>query len=186
MARKLVLTGFMATGKTSVGQLLAERLTWRLFDTDAMVARRAGKSIPAIFREDGETRLRELERAIVAELCRSRARCAQCGAPRPAIIATGGGVLVDDANYAALACAGVIVCLSARPEIIMRRLAAGGEVRPKLLEGGKTSLARVIELLERRRPYYARAPLWVDTSDLTVEEAAERVLALFTACQEAR
>ena len=181
MAPKLILTGFMATGKSAVGRMVAARLGWRLVDSDAELVARAGKPIPAVFTEHGEAHFRALEREVIADLAGDPNRCPQCGAPRPAVIATGGGALVDERNYAALKRAGVIICLSARPEVIAARVRRSLEQRPKLLEGDKPLEARITELLEERRPAYARADFTVDTSDLTIAEAAERVLEIFAA-----
>jgi shikimate kinase len=179
MAPKLILTGFMATGKSAVGRTVAARLGWRLVDSDAELAARAGKPIPAIFAENGEARFRALEREVIAGLADNPDRCPQCGEPRPAVISTGGGVLVDDRNYAALKNAGVIICLIARTEIIAARVRRSRQVRPKLLEGGKPLEARIAELMDERRAGYARADFIVDTSDFSVAESAERVLEIF-------
>ena len=179
MAPKLILTGFMATGKSAVGRAAAARLGWRLVDSDAELVTRAGKSIPAIFAEEGEAHFRALEREVIAAVAGDPNRCPQCGAPRPAVISTGGGVLVDDQNYAALKRAGLIICLIARPEIIAARVRRSPHARPKLLEGGKPLEVRIAELLEERRSAYARADFMVDTSDLSVAESAERVLEIF-------
>ncbi len=176
MAPKLILTGFMATGKSSIAPIVARRLGWRLVDSDEMVAARAGKTIAAIFAERGEAHFRAIEREVIAELARGVPRCAQCKAPRPMVIATGGGALVDESNHRALARAGVIVCLSARPEVIARRIGRSAAKRPKLLEGGKPLLQRIKELMQSRREAYARADVTVDTSDLAIEQAADRVL----------
>ncbi len=179
MAPKLILTGFMATGKSAVGRAAAARLGWRLVDSDAELVARAGKPIPAIFAEHGEARFRALEREVIAGLASDPNRCPQCGAPRPAVISTGGGALVDERNYAALKRAGLIICLSARPEVIAARVRRSPHARPKLLEGGKPLEVRIAELMEERRAAYARADFNVDTSDLSVVESAERVLAIF-------
>lgn len=181
MAPKLILTGFMASGKSAVGRAVAARLGWRLLDSDAELIARAGKPIPAIFAEHGEAHFRALEREVIAALAGDPARCPQCGKPRPAVISTGGGALVDERNHAALKRAGVIVCLTARPEVIAARVRRSRERRPKLLEGGKPLKERIAELMEERRAAYARADFTVDTSDLTVAEAAERVLQIFAA-----
>src|SRR4029077_4069166 len=106
-------------------------------------------------------------------------RCSLSGNPRPAVIATGGGALMDVANYDALNRAGVIICLSARPEVIARRVERSRARRPKLLEGGKPLRERIDELLAQRKDAYARAEAVVDTSDLNVERAAEKVLTAF-------
>ncbi len=90
MTPKLILTGFMATGKSAVGPLVARCLSWRFMDSDAEIVRRAGKPIADIFSERGEAHFRELERAVISEMAGNRARCAQCKQLRPAVIATGG------------------------------------------------------------------------------------------------
>jgi shikimate kinase len=130
MTPKLILTGFMATGKSVVGPLLARRLGWRFIDTDAMIVAREGRPIAAIFSDDGEPRFRALERQVVADLARERRRCPQCRGALPAVIATGGGVMVDEANCAALRRTGVVICLSARPEVIAARVARSRARRP--------------------------------------------------------
>jgi shikimate kinase len=179
MTPKLILTGFMATGKSAVGPLVARRLSWRFMDSDAEIVRRAGKPIAELFSERGETHFRELERAVIKELAESRSRCAQCKQLRPAVIATGGGALVDEANARALKRAGIVILLSARAEIIAARADRSRAVRPKLLEGGKPLVERIAELGAERAGAYARADAAVDTSDLTPEKAAERVIDVY-------
>src|SRR5438445_7751638 len=82
MRNKLVLTGFMATGKSVVGHALAHRLKWPMIDTDHEIVSRAGKTVEEIFSAHGEPHFRQLERDLIAELC---------AWPTSAIIATGGG-----------------------------------------------------------------------------------------------
>ncbi len=152
MAPRLILTGFMGTGKSSVAPILARRLGWPLYDSDESLVARAGKPIAADFRKRGRSEVPKPrargDRATRAHRCRdARSR----GNPLPAVIATGGGVLVDDANFRALNRAGVIICLSARPEVIARRVERSRTRRPKLLEGGKPLGERIAELLAQRR-----------------------------------
>ena len=179
VAPKLILTGFMASGKSAVGRAVAARLGWRLRDSDAELVAREGKPIPAIFADHGEAHFRALEREVIATLAADPARCPQCDKLRPAVISTGGGALVDERNYVALKRAGIIVCLSARPEVIAARVRRAPHKRPKLLEGGKPLEERIAELMKERRAAYARADFTVDTSDLSVAESAERVLDVF-------
>jgi shikimate kinase len=164
---KVILTGFMATGKSAVGRALAARLGCRFVDSDHEIVVRAGKPIARIFAEDGEAAFRRLERDAIASLAQ---------APGAAVIATGGGALMDDANYAALSAAGTIVCLVARPEVIARRVSGSNVVRPKLAEGNLPLKHKIVELMEARKGAYARAAITVDTSDQTIEAVAERVL----------
>lgn len=172
---KLVVTGFMGTGKSRIGRAAAERLGWRFADSDREIVTQAGKSIAEIFAADGEPRFRAIERTVIAALAAH---------PKSAVIATGGGALADEGNFQVLKRAGVIVCLAARPEVIAARLARSGEARPKLLEGGRPMLERIVELLAERAAFYARADATIDTSDLTIDEAAERLVTAFRALRE--
>ena len=180
MAPKLILTGFMATGKSAVARAIARRLRWRLIDCDERIVARAGKSIPEIFRAHGEAHFRTIEREMIREIAVERRRCPQCGKPLPAVIATGGGALVDAQNFAALSRCGVVICLAARPEVIARRAGPHAASRPLLAGGGKPLRDRIAELIEARRDAYARAPITIDTSDLSIDQAAEAAIAAFT------
>src|SRR5262249_8965032 len=143
------LTGFMGTGKTSVGKRVAERLGWQFVDTDVIIEKREGRSVAEIFASDGEGYFRARERAAVTE------------APplRNAAIATGGGAIVDEENFTVLRDAGVLICLVATPEAILAR--TRGAQRP-LLESDDRA-ARIRELLAVRANAYARAPHSIDT-----------------------
>jgi len=181
MTPKLILTGFMATGKSSVGPLVARRLGWEFVDVDSVIVAQAGKPIAQIFADHGEARFRRLEREVVAHLTGDRRRCPLCHGPHPEVISTGGGVLLDESNCAALKRAGVIVCLTARPEVVAARVERSKTRRPRLTEGGKSTLARIKELMDERVDAYARADVQIDTSDLTVDQLADQVIAAFAA-----
>jgi shikimate kinase len=181
MTPKLILTGFMATGKSVVGPLVARRLGWRFIDTDAVIVARAGRPIAAIFADDGEARFRALEHQVVADLAAERRRCPQCQGALPAVIATGGGVMVNESNCAALRRTGVVICLSARPEVIAARVSRSRARRPKLAEGGKPLGERIRELMAERAAAYTRAHASVDTSDIPVDAVVERVIDTFVA-----
>jgi shikimate kinase len=164
---QVIITGFMATGKTEVGRRLARSLGRPFVDTDGLVEASAGRTVRDIFAAEGEGRFRELERAAVIQAC---------GVPE-AVIATGGGTLLDPENRRRLAAAGPIVCLSATPEEIIRRV-GDPKSRPLLANGRSGTLGRVQALLEERAPIYALATHAVDTSGLSVDEVVERVRAL--------
>jgi shikimate kinase len=179
MAPKLILTGFMATGKTTVARALSARLGWRLIDSDAKLVSKAGKPIAEIFRDHGEAHFRALEREVIAAITSDRERCPQSGMPLPAIVAAGGGTLIDPVNFAALERVGIIVCLTARPEVIARPIGRHAASRPMLTEGGKRLPDRIAELLEARRTVYERAAITIDSSDASISEVAERVIDAF-------
>ncbi len=181
MTPKLILTGFMATGKSSAGPLVARRLGWEFVDVDSVIVAQAGKPIAQIFADHGEAHFRRLEREVVAHLTGDRRRCPNCHGPYPEVISTGGGVLVDESNCAALKRVGVIVCLTARPEVVAARVERSKTRRPKLIEGGKSTLARIKELMDERADAYARADIQIDSSDLTVDQLADQVISAFAA-----
>ena len=110
--RNIFLVGFMATGKTSVGKILAQRLDWSLVDADHEIQRRAGKTIPQIFREGGEATFRQLESSVIQQIC--------LGAGQ--VIASGGGAFVETENRQRMLGSGRVICLAARPETVMLRL----------------------------------------------------------------
>ena len=133
----VVLTGFMATGKTEVGRKLAALLGAPFVDTDALVESATGRRIADIFAKEGEPHFRALEREAVERACDVEG----------AVVATGGGTLLDPENRRRLAAAGPVVCLTATPDELLRRV-GGGADRP-LLAGGDRG-ARIRELLAAR------------------------------------
>ncbi len=162
----ILLTGFMGTGKSAVGRRVAARLGRPFVDMDAEIEKRAGRTIAAIFAEDGEPAFRALERALARELA-SRSGL---------VVAAGGGAVLDPRNVADFMRAGLLVCLDARPEVILARLA--GERHRPLLETADRE-QRLRELLARRAACYAALPVHVDTSDLTPDAVADAVLTRF-------
>ncbi len=166
----IILTGFMGTGKTSVGQEVARRLGRPFVDMDAEIERRMGKPIPRIFAEDGEAAFRETEKALCAELTR---RAADEGL----VIATGGGTLIDPASRTRMMEMGTVICLDCAPDEILRRLQMpGNPLRPLLPKDDP--LAEIERLLAMRRAAYASIPWHVDTTHLPPEEVARRVIEL--------
>jgi len=169
----IVLVGFMGTGKTCVGRRLAARLDLRFVDMDLLLEERAGKPIARIFAEDGEPRFRALERALAGELATRSGL----------VIATGGGVVLDPDNVRDFSRTGLVVCLRATPETILRRVAS--ETHRPLLAGGDR-LAKIAALLESRRHLYDAIPHQVDTTECSVAEVAERIVALLRERNEPR
>lgn len=161
----LVITGFMGAGKTAVGRLVAQRLGREFVDTDALIQAREGQSVRAIFEARGEEYFRELERQVCRELA-TRANV---------VIATGGGTLVDARNRAAFERA-FVVCLDATAEALLARL-NGALARPLLTSGAPRQ--RIDDLLGARAPAYAQIEQHVDTTALTVEQVAEKIIGLW-------
>jgi shikimate kinase len=163
---RVVLTGFMGTGKSAVGRRVAERLGRALIDTDAVIERNEGAPVRDIFARFGQAHFRELERRVVAEAC----------AAGDVVIATGGGTIIDEDNRRALGDAGLMVCLNATPQVIARRVRASAASRP-MLAGASGLTARIRELLAERQPVYSGVPIQIDTTKLSVEQVADTVIA---------
>ena len=168
-ARPIFLIGYRGTGKTTVGRLVAERLGWESIDADDEIERRAGKSIAAIFADNGEAAFRDLEAAVVADLCRRT----------QLVVAPGGGAVLRAATRDAMRAAGPVVWLTAGVDTIAQRLAAdvaSGSRRPNLTAAG--GRAEIEALLAERTPIYrACATFVVDTEGKTPAEVADEIVA---------
>lgn len=154
MRENLVLIGFMGTGKTSLGKLLANRLGRGFVDLDQKIERAAGMTIPKIFELHGEKYFRELEKKAVREVSERK----------NLVIATGGGTVKDAENVRLLKNSGVIICLTTEPEEIFRRTERHGE-RPVLDGGGEERLETIKKLLAEREIFYSQADYTIDTTD---------------------
>jgi shikimate kinase len=162
----IALIGFMGTGKSSVGRLIAEQLRFPLVDTDEMIVSRAGKSIADIFAQEGESRFREYESQIVAELI----------AHKRAVICTGGGLGANEANLASLKQHALVVCLWASPEKIWERVR--NQTHRPLLQG-PDPMAKIRELLADREHSYKQADVLLSTDVRSLKEVAAQVLHQF-------
>ncbi len=187
----------MASGKSHVGRLLARKIGWPLVDADAEIVRRAGKPIEAIFQADGEPAFRALEVSVLEELC----------AGSNQVVATGGGAFMNPVSRQSMLDRGLVLCLSARPETILRRLgrvalepidgeAGEGspegsdrtdrtgerEARPvRPLLAGDDTLERIKSLLEERAGVYSQAHYNIPTDDFTPEQVAGQIVEIWSA-----
>jgi shikimate kinase len=160
----IALIGFMGTGKTVVGRLLAAKTGKEFLELDAIIEEKAGRSIPEIFRTEGEAGFREREIAAVKEIA----------GKKNAVIACGGGAILNKINIDRLRQECVIVCLTASPEVILERTAADDIGRPLLDVADRARQVR--ELLAFRRPFYrASADITVNTSRLRPGTVAGKI-----------
>ncbi len=163
--KNIILTGFMGTGKTTLGRLLAKRLGYKFIDTDAQIERQSGQTIAELFQTQGETAFRNLEAELVKELARQEGL----------VIATGGGLVLNPTNVATLSKTGQIICLTATPEEILARVSKQQGVRPLLQE--KDPQAKIIELLRQRDSAYRQFPQ-LPTSEHSQEELINQLIRL--------
>jgi shikimate kinase len=161
--KNIVLTGFMGTGKTEVGRILAKKTGYSFTDSDAEIEKTAGMTISEIFGKLGEPAFRDIESAVILSLS---------GHER-AVISTGGGAVLRQENMDNLRGKGVIVCLEASAATILGRT-EGSDDRPLL--NAEDRLARIKEMLAERRPYYEKADIMVDTEGKSPMEIADGIM----------
>lgn len=159
----IVITGFMGTGKTTVGRRVAELLKLPFFDVDDSIKRQTGHTIADLFRLKGESAFRALESATVQELSMQD----------KAVIATGGGSLMNPQNREFLEKRGILVCLTARSGTLLERL-KDDLTRPLL--AGETMPERVDRLMQERQAVYAMCPIQIATDGKTINQVAEEVV----------
>ena len=162
----LALIGFMGTGKTSVGRLVADQLGFEFLDTDELIQIRAGRTIADIFAKEGEPAFRQLERQIVQEL----------STREKTVIATGGGLPTNAENLAALKSFALVVCLWASAEKIWERVRNQSH-RPLLHDADPQKKIR--DLLAVRKPFYHQADVLINTDLRSVREAAQQIALQF-------
>ena len=161
----IILTGFMGTGKTTLGRLLAEKIGYKFIDTDALIEKQISQTIAELFEEQGEAAFRKLESDLVEGLAQKEGL----------VIATGGGLVLDPSNVAVLSKTGKIICLTASPEEILARVAKQQDVRPLLQE--KDPKAKIIDLLQQRDSVYRQFPQ-LSTSDSSPDKLIGELLKL--------
>ncbi|TYZ27633.1 shikimate kinase [Selenomonas caprae] len=164
--RNVVLIGFMGTGKTSTGKMLAAKLGAAFIDMDQKIEEEAGMSIPDMFARKGEAYFREQERALVKRLA----------ARRNAVISTGGGTVKNPDNVADFKKSGVIVCLSASVDAVLARTNRRG-TRPVLDSADQGDRRKAVEqLMAERRELYKQADFTIDTSELSPLQVVENIV----------
>ncbi len=165
MGKNIVLIGFMGTGKSTVGMRLAERLHLQFVDMDREIERITGMTISQLFRKHGETRFRSEEQLMAQKL----GRCSNL------VIATGGGVVLQPDNVAALKKNGIFVALEASPEVIMARVSHKKSNRPLLNKA--TTVEDVKKMLAAREEFYACADIRVDTTGQELNKLVNEIIA---------
>ena len=161
--KNIVLIGFMGTGKTSTGRLLASRLGCTFVDTDQKVEEAAGMTVSEIFARHGEAHFRALEAEVVRRVARAR----------QTVISTGGGVVLNPANMRALRERGAIVALTASVDTILERTARR-HARPLLEQDDRRQAVEA--LLNERRDLYRQADFMVSTDGITPLQAANQII----------
>jgi shikimate kinase len=163
----IVLIGYRGTGKSVVGELLAQKLNRETISMDAEIVKKVGMSIPEFVEQNGWPKFRDVETEVTRELAERDNIIVDCG----------GGIIERSENIPALSTNGAIFLLQASVDVIVSRIADGNE-RPALTEG-KTFTEEVAEVLDRRIPLYSEAAQHtIYTDDMTPEQVADSILAI--------
>lgn len=163
--QSIYLVGFMGTGKTAVGRELAKSLKFEFVDLDDLIVRKEKRTIAELFSQNGEPYFRKVEKETLKKISSQENLVVSCG----------GGIVIDPENIALMKQGGRLIALTARPEVIFERTKKGAH-RPLL--NVIDPLGRITELLSARKPYYEKADLSIDTSDLSIRQVAESILEL--------
>jgi len=161
---KLFLYGPPGVGKSVVGKELAAQLDQKFFDSDALIESRSGKRIPQIFESQGEEGFRRIESEVCAELARQG----------DAVIALGGGALVNEQTRATLQQNGLVICLRADVDSIIGRVAISSSNRPLL--AGENPREKLEALLAKRKSLYDSFPMQVNTANKTIPDVTREIL----------
>lgn len=162
--RNIIMTGFMASGKTVIGKALAEKLGREFVDSDLVIEEKCGMSIPRIFEKYGEEYFRKVEAEVIEELSQKN----------NAVISTGGGVVLNGDNISNLRKNGTIVNLEPEIDVIIKRLSTDDGTRP--LNKGQ-DIEQILKRFEDRKPYYDNCDVKVKiTTDMNVEDSLSAVI----------
>jgi shikimate kinase len=161
--QNIALVGFMAVGKSAVGRNLARRLRRRFVDLDRLIEKAEGRKVREIFAHRGEPYFRVLEKQMLEQVLSAPGQ----------VIATGGGVLLDEENLNLLRQKALVIGLTASTDELLSRV--GKNFKRPLLKGADLR-RRIDELLQQRQSRYAQANLVIDTSGLTIDQVVEKIV----------
>jgi len=163
--RNIILVGFMGTGKSVVGKLLAKKLNMDFVESDEMIETREKMPIKDIFEKKGEPYFRKVEKEAMKE----------ASSRKNIVISVGGGAIVDEDNLKNLKNSGIIICLKTSPETILKRTK---DLKTRPLLNVSDPKKQIEELLKKREPYYNKADYSIETDNLSVNEVVIKIIEL--------
>ncbi len=168
---RITLTGVFGVGKTTVANLVGQRLGWEVVDADDVLVGIAGKEVGVIFEEQGEATFRQIEAEAFSQLA----------GRKNVVVAAGGGAPVYEPTRRRMVESGLVVCLKATPETVVQRMGAKDQGRPRPMLAADNALSRARRLIDQRAAVYALADFTVETDDMSPEEIAEEVVHFYQA-----
>jgi shikimate kinase len=161
----IYLIGFMGTGKTAVGKELAKKKKWQFIDLDELIELKQKRSVSDIFAQEGEPYFRKVEKLALKDVAREKKFVVGCG----------GGIIIDKDNIAVMKRTGMVICLIAKPQVILDRTS---DCTHRPLLNVPDPKKQIEMLLKLRAPYYAQADKTVDTSKSSIKEVVDNILKL--------
>lgn len=165
LQKNIALIGFMAVGKSAIGRTLAKKLRRRFVDLDRVIERAEGSKVREIFEHKGEAYFRQLEKQALVDVLEENNQ----------VIATGGGVILEDQNLQILREKALLIGLSAEMDVLLAR--AGDATKRPLLQGSNRR-EKIEDLLRQRAARYAQAHVTIDTSNLTVDQVVKKIMGM--------
>jgi shikimate kinase len=162
------LIGYRCSGKTTIGKSIASTIDWSFVDSDVLVIKESGKSIQNIIDIEGWEAFRRMERSTIKQICTKDRQ----------VVATGGGVVLDAENVAAMQASGKVIWLSATAQTIQKRMVQDKNTknfRPALTDKGREEEIEI--MLLQRKPYYESASdFTIPTDDVSINEIAAKII----------
>lgn len=163
--KNIALVGFMGSGKSTVGRALSQKIGYLFIDLDGQIEEKTGRSIPEIFKRDGEDTFRQIEAAALKDVL----------AAKKVVISCGGGVVLREENRDVLKQKAIVAYLKAETDELFRRVGATGSKRPLLnVEDPKAEIKRLVE--EREPLYQSVANMTISTTGETINNIAETII----------
>ena len=163
--KNIIIVGFMGTGKTTIAAKLAFRLKMRYISTDDLISKKEKRTINEIFTADGEGYFRDRESEVAREISEMS----------DTVVDTGGGIVLREENMANLKSNGIMICLTADPEIIMERTK---KYKHRPLLNVDDPKLKIRELFNKRASFYAKADHIIDTGKLTINQVVDQIIKL--------
>jgi len=169
--KNIILVGFMGTGKTTIATAVAHRLKMRYISTDDLIEKKEKRTINEIFSKSGEDYFRDAESAVIKEALGLEGM----------VIDAGGGAVMREENIADFKSNGIVICLTAEPNVIMERTK---KYKHRPLLNVEDPKRKIRELLAKRAPFYAKADHCIDTGKLTVRQVVEKIIEILNEKKE--
>ena len=163
--KNIILVGFMGSGKTTIAMKLSHLLNMRYVSTDDLIEKRQKRTINEIFTKDGEEYFRSVESRVLRDVC----------SMENVIIDLGGGAVLRDENWEHMRSSGIVIGLTAGADAIMERTK---KYKHRPLLNVKYPKQKILNLMAKRAPFYAKADNCVDTGKLTVKQAVEKIIGI--------